>query len=149
MSPVEIRLGYSENEFLLIGVLHREFPQNEDYWDGNWLVATVEVAVGAFRGEVKGYLRTDEFIAFRQEVVELYTRLTGTARFSTMEGWLTIQLTGDGLGHIVADCVLRDEPGTGNKLEFTLEFDQSYLPNILKGLTQVTQTFPIVGRPPA
>lgn len=145
MAPVEIRFGHSENEFLLIRILQRQFPQNRDYWDGNWLVATVEVSVGAFRGEVNGYLRADEFALFSQELVELYTKLTGTARFSTMEGWLTLLLTGDGLGHIVAECVLRDEPGMGNKLEFALGFDQTYIPNILNGLTQVSQTFPIVG----
>ena len=149
MAPIDIRFGYSQDEYLLISVFQCQFPQNEDFWDGNWLVAAAEVSVGVFTGKMKGYLRTDEFLAFQQELIELYRRLTGTAYFSTMEGWLAIQLTGDGLGHIEAACLLKDDPAGGNKLTFTLEFDQTYIPQILKELTQVIQTYPIVGRPPA
>lgn len=147
MDPIDIRLGDSENEYLHIRVSQRLFPENTDYWDGNWLIAAAEVSAGAFRGKLQGYLRTEEFIVFSQELTKLYNNLKGTAQFSTMEGWLEINLTGDGVGHIQADCLLNDNPIIGNTLKFSLEIDQTYIPLLLKSIKQVTQTFPIVGRP--
>ena len=28
-----------------------EFPEASDYWDGNWVYATIQIRAGAFRGE--------------------------------------------------------------------------------------------------
>lgn len=64
-----------------------------------------------------------------------------------MEEWLSIDIAGDGKGHFRADCVAVDMPGTGNRLTFEIEFDQTDLPEILGGLDAISRAFPVVGAP--
>jgi hypothetical protein len=40
-----------------------------------------------------------------------------------------------------------DEPGIGNRLTFGLDFDQTELPEILRGLDAICVAFPVVGKP--
>jgi hypothetical protein len=64
-----------------------------------------------------------------------------------MEGWLKIDIEGDGKGHFHAACVALDQPGIGSKLAFGVDFDQTELPEILRGLDAICETFPVVGKP--
>ena len=67
-----IRIGGERSEFLAITILGRSHPDARDYWDGNWVRASVELAAGGFRGEVGGDLRTEELASFHRRI--------GTAR---------------------------------------------------------------------
>jgi len=125
----------------------REFPELADYWDGNWVYATISIVAGGFRGEFEAQLRTEEFVRFRDELGPLHNSLVGRAKFDTMEEWLSIDIAGDGKGHFHADCVAIDMPGTGNRLTFGIDFDQTDLPEILGGLNAITKAFPVVGAP--
>ena len=140
-----IRVGGERSEFLAITLLGRSHPTASDYWDGNWVRAAVEVAAGAFRGKVDGDLRTDEFDAFRRELALLDESLAGVASFTTMEGWLSINATGDGRGHIELSCEVRDQPGIGNTLAFRLALDQTYLRQAVAQLGQAVAEFPVIG----
>lgn len=40
-----------------------------------------------------------------------------------------------------------DQPGIGNRLTFGLDFDQTELPEILRGLDAICAAFPVVGKP--
>jgi hypothetical protein len=44
------RIGSSNRAHLIVSPSRREFPGDADYWDGNWLYATITIAAGAFRG---------------------------------------------------------------------------------------------------
>lgn len=127
--------------------LRRNYPEVSDYWDGNWLGSSIDVHVGGFRGHVDADLRAEEFASFRDALRRLTEDLSGTATFETMEHWLTIRVSGDGRGHFEALCELRDDPGMGNQLRFTLAFDQTYLPAMLHELDAIVAAFPVVGRP--
>jgi len=118
-----------------------------DYWDGNWVYATIRIAARAFRGEFEAQLRTDEFVGFRDRLRPLQQKLDGAAKFETMEGWLSVDIEGDGKGHFHAACEAVDRPGLGNRLTFGLDFDQTELPEILRGLDAVCAAFPVVGKP--
>jgi hypothetical protein len=98
------RIGGSDRDHLVVSPSHREFPELKDYWDGNWVYATVKIAARAFRGEFEAQLRAEEFVAFRDQLRPLYEKLRGGAKFRTMEGWLTIGIQGDGKGHFHAAC---------------------------------------------
>ena len=63
-----------------------------------------------------------------------------------MEGWLSIDVTGDGVGHMTIDCELRDEPGIGNKLKFSLATDQTFVRPMVESLQATIAAFPVVGR---
>lgn len=133
------------NEFIFIEALERTQLTSTDYWDGNWLNTEVTIKVGGFRGHVGGYLRTDEFATFREEVTALYSTLSGSATFRTMEEWLLIEMIGDGKGHITAEGSLIDNPGIGNTVRFKLELDQTFLPSLLEELNTLIDRYPIIG----
>ena len=143
--PLEILFGNPDGEFLLIGILSRSYPNYTDYWDGNWLNARVTVSVGGFKGLLGGYLRAEEFLRFRGEIEKLNNTLSGKATFSTMEEWISFSLTGDGRGHVILKGQVRDRPGSENTLNFTIELDQTFLPQILKGLDKTIKLFPVIG----
>ena len=148
LREAEIRIG-DEIRFALIKVTGRTYPTRKDYWDGNWLNAEVRVSVGGFRAQVEGNLRAEEFVRFREELASLYDNLSGTASFKTMEEWLSVEISGDGRGHMIAECVAMDRPGWGNSLHFWLGFDQTYMPDMLEQLDKIIELFPIVGERPS
>ncbi len=62
-----------------------------------------------------------------------------------MEGWVALVFQGDLVGHIKCSGTVLDQPGIGNRLEFTLDLDQSYLPKLLSDLDHLVETFPVIG----
>jgi hypothetical protein len=138
------RIGRS-NPQVIVSPSCRERPDATDYWDGNWICTTITLAAGAFRAEVEAQLRAEDFVRFRDRLRPLHAKLVGRAKFDTMEEWLSIDVEGDGKGHFRADCVAVDTPGTGNRLTFAIELDQTDLPEILKGLDAIALAFPVVG----
>jgi hypothetical protein len=131
--------------FLIIVLLGRSHPGASDYWDGNWVRASVEVQAGGFHGSASGDLRTDELAEFHEQLTRLQSSLRGTAVFATMEEWLSIRVAGDGRGHMVFRCLIRDKPGIGNTLECTLVSDQTFTRDTVAELTCAVQAFPIIG----
>ena len=140
-------IGYSHTARIAVQPLHRENPQAQDYWDGNWLVTDIEVAVGSFKGRVQAALCAPDFHRFREELQRLQKELSGTASFSTMEEWLALTFTGDGIGHFKVVGHLIDSPGVGNTLSFELTCDQTELPPMLHGLDAICTAFPVLGEP--
>ena len=141
-----IRIGGERAEFLAITILGRNRPDCEDYWDGNWVGASVEVAAGGFRGEVSGDLRTEELAAFHSEL-RTARRVPGRGcPISTLEEWFSLAITGDGHGHMELSCEVRDQPGVGNTLAFRLALDQTYLRPMVDQLGRAVSDLPVVGR---
>lgn len=140
-------IGLAEGEHLTLEPIRRNHPACTDFWDGNWVACAIDVKVGGFRGHVDADLRAEEFMTFRDGLQRLYDQLAGEAVFKTMEHWLTILVRGDGRGHFEAQCELRDDPGMGNRLVFSLAFDQTELLPILRSLDAVLRAFPVIGRP--
>ena len=149
MTDQSLIIGSVNSEWLRITPLRRAHPQCADYWDGNWVESSVDVSVGAFTGKYKACLRTDEFKSFRDGLDSLYKTLKGKASFASMEDWVEIQVTGDGLGHFRAVCTLRDAAGVGNTLRFDLQFDQTELAVMLKSLIRIDESYPVIGQPNA
>ena len=146
---VDVAVRCEGGEFLTIAVVGRSHPEASDYWDGNWVLASVEVQAGRFRGSVGGHLRAEEMADFHRQLAQLQESLRGTAEFTTMEDWLSIRATGDGRGHIEFRCMVRDQPGIGNTLEFVLATDQTFTRSTVAELAAVVQAFPVVGSPDA
>lgn len=143
----EIAIRCDSGAFLTIRLFGRSHPGATDYWDGNWVKAAVEVTAGGFRGSVGGDLRVEELAKFHDQLVRLQESLRGTVEFETMEGWLSIRVTGDGKGHMEFRCVVRDQPGIGNTLDCTLATDQTFTRSTVTELAAAVQEFPVIGRP--
>lgn len=88
---------------------------------------------------------TVDFESFKTELTKLYEKLNGIATFSTLESQVEIKITGDGIGHLSAECEVMDYVGIGNKLEFKINFDQTHIPKILNQLEKITNRFPKTG----
>ncbi|MES1184622.1 MAG: hypothetical protein ABUL60_12485 [Myxococcales bacterium] len=139
--------GADRGEQLSIHVTRRESPEASDYWDGNWVCATIRIRAGAFRGEYEALLRANELASFRDQLGMLHDAINGSATFETMEHWLRVDIQGDGRGHFLAKCEARDQPGIGNTLRFELTFDQTELPPVLTALDEVVRAFPVKANP--
>ena len=142
-----IRVGGQQHEYLAITIVNRIHPGCSDYWDGNWLNAVIKLAAGGFQGNIDGYLRAEEFVSFRDELSRFVVSSASKACFETMEGWLSIELSGDRLGHVDLQCQVRDQPGIGNLLQFRLKLDQTDVAPMLTSITGALEKFPVVGRP--
>ena len=137
------RLGAEHGEYISLTVSGRECPSSGDYWDANWLRCAVEITVGAFRGYLEGMIRTEELERFRGQLQRLNEQLDGEAEFSTLEDWISLRLIGDGRGHIEARCRLCDDPAGGNRLTCRLNMDQTFLPPLLRELSELNKAYPV------
>jgi len=140
-----VHLSGEETGQLTIQVLSR--APDPDYWDGNWLVCSIVIEAGGFRGCFNVTLRTDELDSFYGELKTLYDSLVGEATFNAMEEQLHLRLRGDGRGHISVEGVARDGAGTGNELRFALELDQTHLFSTMVQLSELLNRFPVRGSP--
>lgn len=126
----------------------REYPDAQDFDDGNWVYATVEIAAGGLQGLVRGHAARGGLRPLpRSGVRPLYEQLSGRAVFDTMEEWLRIEIKGDGRGHFHAACEAVDRPGIGNRLTFKIDFDQTELPAVVRGLDAICDALPVVAAP--
>lgn len=141
-----IRIRGERAEFISVTLQGRSHPTSEDFWDGNWLRARVEVAAGGFRGDVSGELRTEELVEFHRQILRLVGTLVGEANFTTREGWLKIRATGNGRGQMDLRSEVRDRPGDGNSLVLRLELDQTYLTLTAGDLVRAVKLYPVIGR---
>ena len=142
----EVTICCECDEYLKLTVHGRSHPGCTDYWDGNWVRASVEVSVSGFRGSVSGELRADELKAFHKQLVRLQESLHGTAELETMESWLSIHASGDGCGHMAFRCVIRDQLGIGNTLECLLSTDQTFTRSTVAELTTMVKTYPVIDK---
>lgn len=144
MTQVEpLRLGPLAGDHMSLRPTRRTQPSADDYWDGNWLKVDVQVKAGAFRCSLEADLRADDFSRLRGDLAALYTALRGTAVLKTLEGWVEVTIVGDGKGHLSASCAVMDAPGTGNRLTFKLNFDQTDVPPMLAALNAIVEAFPV------
>ena len=128
-------IGGKEAEFVRVSIL-------QDNGDG-WFSADVEVIVGGFRGRYKADFNSWAFSDFYTELKALYKNLAGSAKFTSYEAQLELILTCSATGHIKIQGEAMDFPGTGNKLIFNLEADQTYVPTILRDLQLALHRYPV------
>ena len=135
--------GHSDKERIEVDVHGYERAPVGEYWDDNWLVVEIRVQAGGFRGKAAATIITSELTKFLSELHPLFETLGGSAEFATMEGQLSLRLVGDGKGHIELRGEVADQAGIGNRLHFTLQFDQSQLGASIRELERVTSQFPV------
>ena len=145
----EIVIGDVDAQHVLVRPLSRTHPGLFDASDGNWIDCKVQIAVGGFRGGFRADLRSDEFQAFLEEVEALNRALAGTATLSTLEDQVAVTLSANGTGAVHVSGETIDSPGSGNRLQFAFEIDQTYLPEICRSLEYLLAAFPVIAAPDA
>jgi hypothetical protein len=144
---VQLVIGRPAADHVCIRPICRERPSSTDYWDGNWLSVEVAIRSGAFRGNYRANLRSDELARLLEGLAHLSQNLSGEAALQSMEQWIDLQLVGDGKGHFHVTGYVRDLPGTGNRLTFDFEIDQTELGPIVRDLEAILGEFPVKGDP--
>jgi len=140
-------IGKDTSDFLKVEVLDYEHPALSEYWDANWLKAKIKLKIGAFSANYLAQLQTTNFREFQNGLETLYKDLIGEAQFYSLEDWLRIKLSGDGIGHFSLDCQASDFPGTGSRLEFEMQIDQTEIPLLVRQLSEILERFPVKGKP--
>jgi hypothetical protein len=140
---VAFLIGGLDRDNVTVEVTSYERPASGEYHDDNWVVVAVSISAGAFSGRFHATFVTNEFVAFRSELRELYRTLNGEATFTTLEGQLRLDLVGNGRGGITLKGEALDNAGTGNCLTFEFAIDQTYLVSTLEGLDQIVAKFPV------
>ena len=146
---IENEIPYFEikgsGDFIRVELVHLAHPNAEDYWDKNWVKSKITVKAGGFSGEFSCDLMTTDFVRFQEQFFRLYDKLDGAAIFDTIEEQINIKIKGDGFGHFEANCIAVDYAGTGNTLEFLINFDQTIIPHVVRQLASITKSFPVTG----
>jgi hypothetical protein len=135
--------GHSAQERIVVEVLGYEHALVGEYWHDNRLKAAIDVRAGAFQGKVAATVITSELNDFLSELHVLFETLCGSAAFETIEGQLFLRVSGVGLGHISLDGEVADRAGSGNRLHFALQIDQSQLGASILELERVAAQFPV------
>jgi hypothetical protein len=76
-----------------------------------------------------------------QDRLRSFFEKRGDAKFDS--DWLSVKIEGDGKGHFHAMCTVFDEPAKGDQLKFAVDFDQTELPEILRGLAILCEAIPV------
>jgi hypothetical protein len=140
----EFILGKKSSDYLQILVDKYSYPNSNDFWDGNWMDTKINIKAGAFIGSFVAQIRNVDFLDFNKGLGNLYNKLDGFANFNCLEDFLEIKIKGDGLGHFSADCIANDKQTiSGNKLEFSLEFDQTEIISLTNMIDKILDKFPI------
>jgi len=115
-----------------------------DHDDEDWLSTSVSVRAGHFAGSYRAMFHREDVVALQQGFKRLDERFESGFEFVPTEPWLTMAISGDRLGHLTARCIARDNVGEEipRTLQFTVVFDQSYLPELIKQVNYVLSRFP-------
>ena len=99
---------------------------------------------GAFRGEIRTDLRSEELGAFLDALRVLQQAPGEVAALTPEEGRLAISLQGEGRGGVrVSGEAIED----GNRLQFTFDVDGAALEAICESLERARAVFPVIAAP--
>lgn len=124
----------------------RQFPEANDYYDGNWLRVTAHCsASGASVWAQGAIVMVTDIAGFGKQCGAMLRGDSNSAVLDPLEPELRVSLeTADRLGHIRAQVdITPDHLAQSHKMEF--DIDQSYLPGIIKQCSAIVQEYPIRG----
>lgn len=125
----------------------RQFPQSEDYYDGNWLRVTAHCgASGASVWAQGAILMVTDIAGFGDQCAAMLGGDSTSAALDPLEPEMKVLLeTGDRLGHVRARVeITPDHLAQAHRFEF--EVDQSYLPGIIQQCSAIVREYPIRGQ---
>lgn len=127
-------------------VHEREFPDAQDYDDGNWLLVTACcVASGASVWVHGAILTVGDIEGFGRECDELHRGELKSASLSPWEPNLKVSIElADEVGHLRAIVEITPQH-LEQQHRFEFEIDQSFLPEIVQQCSAIVRKFPCRG----
>jgi hypothetical protein len=130
---------------LRIWVSGRQFPDSDDYWDGNWLLVSASCSSACAQVFVQGpILHLSEVRHWLNGLKELNETVEGEAELHCMEPYMgaTVRLGKTGSGSLSVSIT---PDNLKERHEFEFEFDQTYLPRTIRELEGILDRFPLRG----
>jgi hypothetical protein len=124
----------------------RQFPDSQDYWDGNWLNATAHCgANGASVWASGAIIMVSDVVRLLVECEALYQSRDGEALLQPLEPNLLVTLrSSDRCGHILMRVeITPDHMTQEHRMDF--EIDQSHLPSLMAQCRAIIEEYPIRG----
>lgn len=125
----------------------RQFPEADDYYDGNWLRVTAHCgASGASVWAQGAILMVTDVAGFGEGCAAMLSGEMKSADLAPVEPELKVSLEStDSVGHICARVeITPDHLRQSHWFEF--EIDQSYLTGIIKQCSEIMKEYPIRGQ---
>lgn len=138
---------YGNETTIQIDVLNRNFPNSNDYWDGNWVTSNVNMEIPGYCVSFVADLRTDELRDFLNELQTMNTTLKGKTILKNLDSFLHFEAEIDKLGKVKWSIETQYLSGYGAILNFQFKSDQSYLPKLIKELEDILLIYPVIGKP--
>ncbi len=126
----------------------RQFPESEDYDDGNWLRVTAHCgASGASVWAQGAILTVMDIDGFGDASSAIHRGDSKSAVLDPLEPELKVSLeAADRFGHVRALVeITPDHLVQSHRFEF--EVDQSYLPEIIRQCSEIVQEYSMRGKP--
>jgi len=128
---------------LKVWVHGRQFPQSEDYWDGNWLSVTAYYHRSESSVVAGGpIVHLGELWGLYQGILRMHEASAGEANLECLEPNLTVRLEAGSRGQLKVETSI-----TPNHLSETHkyedELDLSYLPAIISSFRALFSAYPV------
>ncbi|MGD6831239.1 WapI family immunity protein [Sutcliffiella halmapala] len=130
-----------------IDVLHRNYPNSSDYWDGNWVKSKIKIEIPGYLVRFDADLRTDELRDFVNEIKLLNRSLKGIASLKNLDSYLQFECQMGKLGQMLWTAETCYPAGYGAVLKFEFESDQTFLNRLIRELDDILTHFPVIGKP--
>jgi len=128
---------------LRIWVHGREFPDAQDYWDGNWLRVTAYCLYSESRVWVDGpIIHLPEIERLLSGCERLYETLEGNAALGCLEPNLYVALEAQIGGRVKVEISITPDH-LRERHSFEDAIDQTYLPTIIQSCKQILASLPI------
>ena len=128
--------------FLKVVVLAVEGPVSDDRSPERWLSCTFEVSVDGFRGSAPFSCATFELASLGEQLNRLLAlpsnRVTGSARFDTMEPVLSFEVNVNHLGQVIVSGEIHLVNETGIELRFSYASELSYIVELDRQVVNVS-----------
>ena len=110
-------------------------------YDPNWLRGLVSFrsGIGSFRSNL--FLTTDDIVAFHHELKTMLETLEGSATFSTIEGFVFVEITLDRRGAAVVSGKLIEDGPSNVQMTFSFDSDQSFFGTTMIQLQKAVEQF--------
>jgi hypothetical protein len=132
---------------LKIWVHGREFPDMQDYWDGNWLLVTAHCEAAGASIWVSGPIFCAHDLArWLTSSEKMRDGLSGEANLVPLEPELAVEMRMESLGHIIMSVDITPDNLTQSH-SFQFELDQSFLTDHINRLKTLLKKFPVRGEP--
>ena len=122
----------------------RQFPEAQDYDDGNWLRVTAHCGhAGASVWVTGSILQVIDIVCWAQECETVGSGSAKMASLAPLEPELKVVIqTTDSLGHLEMTVEITPNHSQQEHL-FRFEIDQSYIPSIVTQCREIEKSYPI------